>query len=210
MTIADRIQTLRKAQGISQEELADRTGVSRQAVSKWESEQALPDLERVIALSEAFGVTTDYLLKGIEPAAPRRREQPPRAEIFMVGATATIYLGLFASWAVWYQRQDAGAFAAGMGLMMVGLALWGIGRYTALPESVGGARRKFWQYSIWPLSFLPLSALYGMLVMGSPSAYPDIVLPLWPLLAFTAVWLVVCGAVCRAAGSGFSAARRGR
>ena len=69
MTIADRIQNLRKTRGISQEELADRIGVSRQAVSKWESKQSTPDVEKIILLSEYFGVTTDYLLKGIEPLA---------------------------------------------------------------------------------------------------------------------------------------------
>lgn len=67
MTIADRIQSLRKTKGISQEQLADVVGVSRQAVSKWESEQTIPDLDKVVTMSEYFGVTTDYLLKGIEP-----------------------------------------------------------------------------------------------------------------------------------------------
>ena len=67
MTIADRILTLRKSKGMSQEELADAVGVSRQAVSKWESEQATPDLEKVVIMSDIFDVTTDYLLKGIEP-----------------------------------------------------------------------------------------------------------------------------------------------
>ena len=50
MTIADRIQSLRKAKGVSQEELADRIGVSRQAVSKWESEQSTPDVEKIVLL----------------------------------------------------------------------------------------------------------------------------------------------------------------
>jgi transcriptional regulator with XRE-family HTH domain len=67
MTIADRIQSLRKSKGMSQEELADAVGVSRQAVSKWESEQTAPDLEKVVIMSDIFEVTTDYLLKGIEP-----------------------------------------------------------------------------------------------------------------------------------------------
>ncbi|MBO4680396.1 MAG: helix-turn-helix transcriptional regulator [Clostridiales bacterium] len=71
MTIADRIQTLRKSKGMSQEELADAAGVSRQAVSKWESEQSIPDLDKVVILSEIFEVTTDYLLKGIEPVAEK-------------------------------------------------------------------------------------------------------------------------------------------
>ncbi len=67
MNISDRIQALRKAKGMSQEQLADAIGVSRQAVSKWESEQATPDLEKVVIMSDLFDVTTDYLLKGIEP-----------------------------------------------------------------------------------------------------------------------------------------------
>lgn len=67
MNIADRIQTLRKTKGLSQEQLADAVGVSRQAVSKWESEQTTPDLEKIILMSELFEVTTDYILKGIEP-----------------------------------------------------------------------------------------------------------------------------------------------
>ena len=61
MNIADRIQYLRKQKGYSQEELADKVGVSRQAVSKWESEQSTPDLEKVIVMSELFEVTTDYM-----------------------------------------------------------------------------------------------------------------------------------------------------
>ena len=59
MTIADRIQSLRKSKGMSQEELADAVGVSRQAVSKWESEQATPDLDKVVIMSDIFEVTTD-------------------------------------------------------------------------------------------------------------------------------------------------------
>lgn len=67
MNIADRIQHLRKAKGFSQEELADKVGVSRQAVSKWESGQSTPDIEKIIIMSEIFEVTTDYIIKGIEP-----------------------------------------------------------------------------------------------------------------------------------------------
>lgn len=67
MNMADRIQNFKKAKGISQEELADKIGIYRQAVSKWESEQSTPDLEKIIVMSDYFEVTTDYLLKGIEP-----------------------------------------------------------------------------------------------------------------------------------------------
>ncbi len=57
MDIADRIQTLRKMKGLSQEELAENTGVSRQAVSKWESGQSAPDLDKIIIMSECAAFT---------------------------------------------------------------------------------------------------------------------------------------------------------
>lgn len=63
MILADKIIRLRKKNGWSQEELADKMNVSRQAVSKWEGAQTIPDLEKILKLSELFGVTTDYLLK---------------------------------------------------------------------------------------------------------------------------------------------------
>ncbi len=63
MILADKIIRLRKKNGWSQEELAENMQVSRQAVSKWESAQTVPDLEKILALSRLFGVTTDYLLK---------------------------------------------------------------------------------------------------------------------------------------------------
>ncbi len=63
MILADKIIDLRKKNGWSQEDLAEQLGVSRQSVSKWESAQSVPDLARIIQLSELFGVSTDYLLK---------------------------------------------------------------------------------------------------------------------------------------------------
>lgn len=63
MIFADKITELRKKNGWSQEELAERLGVSRQSVSKYESAQSIPDLDKLLRLASIFGVTTDYLLK---------------------------------------------------------------------------------------------------------------------------------------------------
>lgn len=63
MILADKIMEERKRGGWSQEELAEKLGVSRQSVSKWESAQSVPDLNRILQMAELFGVTTDYLLK---------------------------------------------------------------------------------------------------------------------------------------------------
>ncbi|MBQ8195086.1 MAG: helix-turn-helix transcriptional regulator [Oscillospiraceae bacterium] len=63
MILADKIITERKKNGWSQEELAEKLDVSRQSVSKWEGAQATPDLQKILKMSELFGVSTDYLLK---------------------------------------------------------------------------------------------------------------------------------------------------
>ena len=63
MILADKILTLRKNNGWSQEELAEKLNVSRQSISKWESTAAIPDINRILEMAKLFGVTTDYLLK---------------------------------------------------------------------------------------------------------------------------------------------------
>lgn len=77
MIFADKLINLRKKNGFSQEELAEKIGVSRQAVSKWESAQSIPDIDKIITLSELFGVSTDFLLKDeieMEDSIPEKEE----------------------------------------------------------------------------------------------------------------------------------------
>lgn len=68
MRLGQKITELRKKNNLSQEGLAEKMNVSRQAVSKWESDQSIPDIEKIVNLSELFGVTTDYLLKSGAPS----------------------------------------------------------------------------------------------------------------------------------------------
>ncbi len=63
MILADKIMEERKRNGWSQEQLAEKLDVSRQSISKWESAQSVPDLNRIIQMADIFGVSTDYLLK---------------------------------------------------------------------------------------------------------------------------------------------------
>ena len=62
MKLSDKIIGLRKSNGMSQEDLAEKLNVSRQAISRWESGTAMPDASNILQLSKLFGVTTDYLL----------------------------------------------------------------------------------------------------------------------------------------------------
>ena len=61
MKLAEKLFELRKENGWSQEKLAEQINVSRQSISKWESGQVLPEIEKIIELSKIFQVTTDYI-----------------------------------------------------------------------------------------------------------------------------------------------------
>lgn len=78
MILADKIIELRKKEGWSQEELAEKLSVTRQSVSKWEGAQSIPDLDKVVQMSRLFGVTTDYLLKDeLEESQPAECNAAP-------------------------------------------------------------------------------------------------------------------------------------
>lgn len=76
MTLGQRIVQFRKAKGLSQEALADLVGVSRQAVSKWELDEAQPDAAKIVLLAQALDVTTDQLLLGEVPPPPPKEDFP--------------------------------------------------------------------------------------------------------------------------------------
>ena len=96
MILADKIVSLRKKAGWSQEELAEKLGVTRQSVSKWEGAQSVPDMDKVVTMSRLFGVTTDYLLKDeLEeepPCAAAEDEELPLRRVTM--KQASTYLAL--------------------------------------------------------------------------------------------------------------------
>ena len=79
MTFGEKLQALRQSAGMSQDALAERLDVSRQAVSRWERDETMPETDKVVALADIFGVTTDYLLRPQAAKQPSAEEHPPRS-----------------------------------------------------------------------------------------------------------------------------------
>ncbi len=122
MTLGERIAYYRGKMGLSQGELAEKLGVSRQAVSKWETDAGLPDLDRLIALSGLYNITLDELVKGAAPSpapadgaqaaafppeeSPEAAEKPASSGQKMVGyillgvGLLCAVLALFLNWAL--------------------------------------------------------------------------------------------------------------
>ena len=140
MILADKIIDLRKKNGWSQEELAEQLNVSRQSVSKWESGMSVPDLNKIIAMSELFGVSTDYLLKdaldaptpseteGKDTASPARTVTAEEANEYMAAVekySKRIVLGV--------------ALCILSPILLILLAGWGEAGWMGLTEGVGAA-----------------------------------------------------------------------
>lgn len=112
MQLADKLQQLRKQKNISQEELAQMLEVSRQSVSKWESGQSVPEIDKIVRLSDIFEVTTDYLLKDtcdaqtvVEKHDTETTTKPqtftPNQKLFLrVGTIVTVFgiVSIFVMW----------------------------------------------------------------------------------------------------------------
>lgn len=158
MSISNRILNLRKQKGISQEELANIIGVSRQSVSKWESEQSTPDIEKIILMSEFFGVTTDYILKGTEPPAEGSGAKP-NLKIFALAATALNFIGLVCAVTIWTEKYTTAATAAGIIIMAIGCMIFGIGKNVAPRDKKTSCA--FAAVNIWILSLIPISCVFN-------------------------------------------------
>ena len=112
MKFEEKLMALRKKNGMSQEELADRLGVSRQAISRWELGATLPDVPNLLKLSDLFGVSTDYLLRDdcksecdMPPVQEMRREMTAKEQknrrlyivasiAFMIAAAAFLFAAI--------------------------------------------------------------------------------------------------------------------
>lgn len=174
--LADRIQQLRREHGLSQEQLAEKLNVSRQAVSKWESAQAQPELDKIIALSELFCVTTDYLLKGSRGTPPEAGSAPAcrpdaafASRVLYLAALFFLGVGLVCALAAWHEKQTADCIAGGMVVQGIGVVCYGVGRM------LSPARPARWMVKAGCAAglFLPLFVLAGWLtdILPIPHLY---------------------------------------
>ena len=190
MNMADRIQHLRKSKGISQEELADKIGVSRQAVSKWESEQSTPDLEKVIVMSDFFGITTDYILKGIEPITDKEQKSKElTGRILYISSAAFVAIGLFCAFGGWYAEQTMEAVWGSMIIQSVGIVGYFVARVLSEEEAPFYVN---W-LNIIGVAFMPISMITGYISsfvfkQGQIAPYP---IGICHILIFMLVFFVI-------------------
>lgn len=111
MNIGSKISQCRKRAGISQEKLAEQLNISRQAVSRWETGEAMPDIEKVVRLSHIFGVSTDYLLLDEQEEAVSPHQSTSESTDNGVPSTAVL------------ERRRRFRIVFGLSLLLLGLGI---------------------------------------------------------------------------------------
>lgn len=204
MTLGEKICRLRKARGMSQGDLADRLGVSRQSVSKWETDGSVPDLDKLVAMSRLFGVTLDALVCGEETAEPEEEEPPEPPQSTGPGRS----------------RQVVGGVLLGVGLLgLLLLLLWTgldgltLGLLFFLPFILCGvlclrANRRLGLWCAWAV-YLPQQIYWTMatgitwrLTLSTPYFSPEM-----NYMRLFVGWLMLAAMVALAAGTARSFAR---
>ncbi len=170
MKLSEKILRHRKQLGLSQEELAVRLGVTRQAVSKWELGTSVPELDTLLALARTFGVTTDYLLSDgdpvpQQPASPEdRRESYPEWVDHLPRSLRRLFLRY--GWL-------GGVYMAVMGLLWI---LMGAFAKHQVRQMFGGIDMEV----MMPGYRNPVASLAGLMqIIGAVLLFAGIVLALW-------------------------------
>lgn len=198
MKLSDKILNLRKRYGMSQDSLAEKLNVSRQAISRWEMGTAQPDTSNVLQLSKLFGVTTDYLLNDdyesdCDVPIVKETETTIKAEanrqlsfIFLTGLNVMI---LIYQLIAYFVLQNAILSLAGTMLStatIVGFEL-GYGYYRKIAPESESAKKcyyKFYVVAFWLAAYFPIRLLANVAMIFYPRPYSGFVFEIIVVLVY--------------------------
>lgn len=181
--LSDKIIKLRKINGLSQEELGEKLNVSRQAISRWESNTAQPDATNILKLSKLFGVTTDYLLNDefeSDNDLPKVKEIKSdglqQIMIFMVTLEVMTLIIQFMSTFI-LQSILFGILSFIPFIAMIGGFEYAYQKKSAeVNKTTRGFRKKFYKISAWLGLYFPVRFIIIILAHFYPRSYSTIVL----------------------------------
>lgn len=156
MNIADKIQLLRKQNNLTQEQLADKLNVSRQALSKWELGVSMPEADKIIQISDLFSVSTDYLLKDSLETYEKRLNKKIDLRSIVVLSTAVVLIGMIVMVSVWDYMY------IGFILQVIGIAMFELLINQQKSTEHKLARTVFYVINLWFIVFVPYLLLYRM------------------------------------------------
>ncbi len=202
MTFGEKLLKLRKEGGLSQEGLAEKLSVSRQAVSRWENEGILPDCVNLLEISRLFGVSTDYLLHddyqsdGDLPAVRTARDQLAGEKerqgvlLLLAGLHAVFLLLAVGAWEAWGNLFIVVLCAAASLGDIIFVEAW-LRSGKAPAAEVPSLRRRYYRLGVWFFSWFPVR----WLCVGVFDYWPRPVNVININVVTVIIWLAVCGEV---------------
>lgn len=191
MKLSDKIVGLRKSNGMSQEDLAEKLDVSRQAISRWESGAAMPDANNILQLSKLFGVTTDYLLNDdyqSDNDLPKVKEvQNDNLGQIMIYLVTLEVMILLMQFMTTFILQNV--FFAFLSFLPFIAAIGGFEyayqkKVSSATEKTKNFRRKFYKISAWLGLYFPIRFVISMLATLYPRPYSVLLLEVIVLVVY--------------------------
>lgn len=195
MKLADKVLNLRKTNGMSQEDLARKLNVSRQAISRWEMGTAQPDAPNVLQLSRLFGVTTDYLLNDDyesdhDVPVVKETENTIKAEanrqlafIVLTGLNVIILIYQFIACFV---LQNAIFSLAGTMLSIAAVVGFELGYRKISPKSESAKKYycKFYVVAFWLAAYFPIRLMTNVAMLIYPHPYSSVTFEIIVILVY--------------------------
>lgn len=161
MNIGERIYELRRKNSMSQEDLAEKMNVSRQSISKWESSQSVPEVERIVQLSNILNVSTDWILKGENSKKQTSQSNKNNLKSVQTVSTALNYTGFVIGTFILFEKQAVWAVAVPIVFSILSLAIY----FAVYSDSENTDEKKqslntfiklnIFIFSFWILLFIP-------------------------------------------------------
>ena len=161
MNIGERIYELRRKNSMSQEDLAEKMNVSRQSISKWESSQSVPEVERIVQLSNIFNVSTDWILKGENSKKQKSQSNKNNLKSVQTVSTALNYTGFVIGAFILFEKQAVWSVAVPIVFSILSLAIY----FAVYSDSENTDEKKqslntfiklnIFIFSFWILLFIP-------------------------------------------------------
>lgn len=196
MTFAEKLQTLRKSKGLSQEQLAAQMEVSRQAVSKWELGESLPDIENVLRLGKLFAVSTDYLLKNEMTGTTEKAHEPvfdlledeKLQKAAFTASIGTLLIGLLCSLIGWKTWQTPISVGVGLLVQLMGLIFFELSISRVEQSKQRIERSRYYSSACWLFLPIPVMAFTSFAFTLYPRPYLDLV----KLLIAVILYCLIC------------------
>ena len=195
MKLADKILNLRKTHGMSQEDLAEKLNVSRQAISRWEMGTVQPDTPNVLQLSKLFGVTIDYLLNDdyesdhdvpiVKETETTTKAEANRQLAFTVLTGLNVMILIYQLIACFVLRNAIFSLAGTM-LSIAAVVGFELGYRKIAPKSEGAKKYycKFYVVAFWLAAYFPIRLLTNVAMMLYPRSYSGLVFEIIVVLVY--------------------------